>query len=176
MARLSVRGRRLIQENEQFMIEELKQVEELARQDNYSEAILRLDEIQKAAPREARVWATRAYVNSRMGDRDEALASWTQAIALCDREPHYFYMRGIEFFHLSRYREAIADFTKVIELCDFYSSDYYRAGAYIFRADAHLRLREFDQAKSDCDHVPDDMRTWTDRIRTKAEILALCAA
>lgn len=165
-----------MEKNKQFIIGQLKLVEQLARQDNYPEAIRRLDEIQAIAPKEARVWATRAYVNGRRADRDETIASWTRAIALCDRQPHYFYMRGIELFHLARFREAIADFTRVIDLCDSYSSDYYRAGAYFFRADAHLRLKEFEQAKSDCDHVPDDMRTWTDRIRTKAEILALCTA
>jgi tetratricopeptide (TPR) repeat protein len=164
------------EENEMSIKSELKLIERLAMQSRYAEAIRRLDEIEKASPHEARIWDTRAYVNSRMGAKDEAIANWTKAISICDKEPLYFYMRGIELFSLGRFRDAIGDFTKVIELCDYYASDYYRSEAHFFRADAHLRLGEFEEAKSDCARVPDAMRTWTDRLRTKAEILAQCNA
>jgi tetratricopeptide (TPR) repeat protein len=163
-----------MEENEQSLVRELELIKRFARQDNYAEAIQRLDETEEAFPNEVRVLITRAYVNGRKGAREEAVANWTKAIALCDKEPHYFYSRGIEFFRLGRFRDAIADFTRVIELCDFYRSDYYRADAYFFRADAHLRLGEIEQVKSDCAYLRDDMQTWTDRIRTKAEILAEC--
>jgi len=93
---------------------------------------------------------------------------------MCGNEPDFFYTRGRLLFEETRYRDAVSDFTKVIELCDYHSSDYYRGGAHIFRADAYVRLKEFDKAKADCKHVKDDKPIWTDKLRTRADILADC--
>jgi len=161
--------------NHDNQIDEMRGIRDLADIGNYEEALRLLDELAVRYPREAKIWVERAAINGRQKDIGATIADWTKAIELCDKEPHYFYMRGIEFFALSQYRSAISDFTKVIELCDFYNSDYYKGPAYFFRADAHLRLGCFEQARSDCMHVRDDMRTWTDKLRTKADILAECS-
>jgi len=157
------------------LAKELKKVNDMARADRYADALRCLAELEVAFPHEAKIWATRAYVNGRSGDRQAAIADWTNAIGLCDKEPHYFYVRGSEFFKLGQFRKAIADFTKVIELCDFYDSDYYRESAHFFRADAHVRLKEFEKARADCLHLRDEKPTWTDKLRTKAEIIAECS-
>src|SRR6267143_1063798 len=115
-----------------------------------------------------------ACVNSHRAHNEAAITDVSKAIAICDKEPDYFYTRGILFFGEGNYRDAVADFTKVIELCDYHKSDYYREEAYFFRADAHVRLKEFERAKADCHYVRDGIRTWTDRLRTKTEILAEC--
>lgn len=153
---------------------ELERASDMARAGNYEEAFLLLDMLVRGNAQHADTWAVRAFVNAHQGNRAAAIVDWSKAIALYE-EPHYFYMRGTNLFQLGEFREAIADFTRVIQLCDVYKSDYYRGPAYFFRADAHLRLMEFDEAESDCTHVRDDMQTWTDRLRTKAEILAGCA-
>lgn len=153
---------------------ELEQVTDMARAGNYVEAFLLVDMLVRRDAQNADTWAARAFVNAHQGNRAAAIVDWSKAIGLRE-EPHYFYMRGTNLFQLGEFREAIANFTRVIQLCDAYKSDYYRGPAYFFRADAHLRLMEFDEAESDCMHVRDDMQTWTDRVRTKAAILSECA-
>ena len=153
---------------------ELEKIKDLAKTGNYSEALLLLDDLIRINSKEDKLWAARAFVNTHQGNSEAAIDDWSKAIQL-NKEPHYFYMRGISRFQVSQYRSAISDFTAVIELCDKYKSDYYRSPAYFFRADAYLRLGEFDQAKSDCVHVPDNTQTWTDKLRTKADILAECS-
>lgn len=93
---------------------------------------------------------------------------------MCELEPDYYYTRGILFFKISRYTEAVRDFTEVLRLCDFHNSNYYREGAHFFRADAYVRLKQYDEARADCAHVRDDFQTWTDSLRTKECILNEC--
>jgi tetratricopeptide (TPR) repeat protein len=161
--------------NDDKLTGELQEVKDLIQVDNNTKALELLDALSVRYPHEARIWVLRASLSGSQRDRERAIADWTKVIELCDKEPHYFYMRGIELFGLGQYRNAIPDFTQVIALCDVYDSDYYRGPAYFFRADAHLRLGEIEEAKSDCLHVRDDMSTWTDKIRTKADILAECS-
>jgi tetratricopeptide (TPR) repeat protein len=152
---------------------ELQRIKDIATKENHAEALRLLDGLLRLDPQEHKTWAVRAFVNEHQGDKAAAINDWSQAILFCE-EPHYFYMRGINLFQLGRYKEAILDFSKVITLCDLYNSDYYRGPAYFFRADAHLRLGEFEKARLDCANVRDDMQTWTDKLRTKADILAEC--
>lgn len=154
---------------------ELRQIENLATAGRHADALRRLDELASDYASEGRIWASRAYVNGHGGNRVAAIADWSRAISLCDKEPHYLYMRGIDFFGIGKYREAVADFTKVIELCDYHKSDYYREPAYFFRADSYLRLGEFERAKSDCLHISEEMQVWTDILKCKADILAECS-
>lgn len=42
------------------------------------------------------------------------------------------------------------------------------------RADAFVRIKEFDKAKNDCDCILGEYKTWTDRLRTKHDILSDC--
>jgi tetratricopeptide (TPR) repeat protein len=152
---------------------ELEQIKAIAKSGNRNEAIALIDELARVHPREDAIWAARAFVNDREGEWAAAIVDWSKAIDIC-KEPHYYYMRGICLFQTKDYRNAICDFTKLIELCHVYKSDYYRESAYLFRADAHIRLGEFADARSDCLQVRNDMRTWTDKIRTRADILAEC--
>ena len=157
------------------LISELKKIKAEAMADNYDEALRSLDVLTETFPMETELWCTRAYVNGRQGNREAAVDAWSKAIELCDKEPHYYLGRGANYFRLKQFESAIADFTRVIELCDFYNSDYYREAAYLFRADAHLRLGQSDKAKADCMHVHSGRPTMTDKLRTKADILAECA-
>ena len=154
---------------------QLSEIDDLTRADNCDEALRRLDLLAESHPGEAWIWRSRSYANSRRGEIQSALKDLAKAIEKCDQEPDFFYTRGILLFQEGRFREAVPDFTRVIELCALLGSNYYREGAYLFRADAHLRLRAYDKARADCRHVSDAMRTWTDRLRTKSEILAECA-
>src|SRR6267154_4150778 len=138
------------------LISELKQIKAEAMADNYDEALRSLDVLTVTFPMEAELWCTRAYVSGRQGNREPAVAAWSKAIELCDKEPHYYLGRGANYFRLKQFDSAIADFTRVIELCDFYNSDYYRVAAYLFRADAYARIKRYDKAKADCAQISDN--------------------
>lgn len=83
-------------------------------------------------------------------------------------------MRGIDLFKTGDFEKAVSDFTRVLQLCDYHKSDYYRAPAYFFRADSFVQLKEFKSAKADCQHIPENMQTWTSKLKSKADILSEC--
>ncbi len=151
-----------------------RKVKALARSERYTEAFELLKRLIADHPQNAWVMAQRAYVHGLSGDTSAAIEDWSKAIALCAEEPHFFFIRGIEFLKLGRAEESVSDFTKVIALCDLHNSDYYRSPAYLCRADAHLRLKELAKARSDCEHVPPGQRIWTDRLVTREHILSEC--
>jgi tetratricopeptide (TPR) repeat protein len=138
------------------------------------ESLSALSQLAAEHPTEPMVWTARATIRAHLRDIEGAIADWSRAINLRDEEPHYFYMRGIDLFQIGRYEEAVLDFTRVIDLCELHNSAYYREPAHFFRAETFLRLREFRKAKLDCQHVSDDMTTWTDKLRSKADILSEC--
>jgi len=153
----------------------LKRVTSLACAKKYAEAWQLLESLRSEnAKDEALIWQERGFVYSHANNNDAAISALSKSIELFNKEPNPYYTRGIIFLQSADYESAISDFTRVIELCDFYNSDYYRQSAYFLRADCFVRLKQYDKAKSDCSHVCDGHRSWTDRLRTKEEILAEC--
>ena len=150
------------------------EIDELARAEDYGEALRRVDGLAESHPNEPWVWSKRAFIKIQQGEVRTAITDLTKAISMCELEPAFFFKRGRLFFDEGRYREAVSDFTKVIELCDYHKSDYYREGAFFRRADAYVRLREFEKAKADCRHVKDGMSICTEEMRSKEDILAEC--
>ncbi len=153
---------------------QLQALERLAESGRGMEALHSLDSLEKEHPEDASINASKAYVNALEGTYESALLEWTKAIAKCDKEPHFFCMRGEIFTRLGRYQEAVNDFTKVLDLCDLYASDYYKTPAYFRRADAFVRSGRYAEARRDCAFVPDGEVVWLDKRRTKEEILAEC--
>ena len=152
----------------------VKKATDLAKADNYIEALAAIDEAAGLDPQNPKVWDTRGYINAREGEFEKGVLDLSKSIALRDFEPHPYYIRGDLLLKLGRLEEAAADFSRVLELCDHYRSDYYREGAHFFRADVYARLGKHAEALADCAHVRDGMQTWTDRLRTKEEIIAEC--
>jgi tetratricopeptide (TPR) repeat protein len=153
---------------------ELRKIDNLVRLDQYEEALRQIDRLAEKHPREAKVWAKRSYVNARKGDSQAAIDDVSKAIAISELEPAYFYKRGLLLFEVGKFRDGISDFSKVVELCDYHDSDYYREPAYFFRAECHVRLGQYREARADCEHISDGMRTWTDSLRSKEDILKEC--
>jgi tetratricopeptide (TPR) repeat protein len=60
-----------------------------------------------------------------------------------------YFQRAHAFTKLERYEEAAKDLTRVIELNDSYLQEQ----AFFERAELNLRLKRFDDALSDCDHI-----------------------
>jgi tetratricopeptide (TPR) repeat protein len=153
---------------------ELKEIEKLARSENYHEALRRADALAARYPDDPGIWAARGYVNGRQGDLPAAISDLSRCIDLGGNEPDDFFTRGRFLFKAGRYAEAALDFTRVLQLCDSYNSDYYRQAAYFFRADAYVRLSQYDKARADCCRVVDRGPIWTDKLRTIDDIMDEC--
>ena len=152
----------------------LTKVRKLAHAEDYDTALRMVDELAKHHPEDAKVWVERGHVNAMRGTYEVAITDMSEAIALRPTEPDYFFTRGRFHFSTRKFAEAIGDFTRTLELCDSCGADYYRTAAYLIRADAYLRLGQYDNARTDCEHVPDNIPMWTDKVRCKADILAEC--
>jgi tetratricopeptide (TPR) repeat protein len=124
------------------------EIDALARAEDYGEALRRIEVLAESHPGEPWVWSKRAFINVQQGENQTAIADLTKAISICGLEPAFFFKRGRFFFDEGKYREAVSDLTKVIELCDYHNSDYYRESAYFRRADAYVRIGEFDKARA----------------------------
>ena len=153
---------------------ELQKAKDLAKCERSKEALLLLDRLAAQYPHDAWVPATRAYVLGREGDTEGAIRKWSDAIALCALEPHFFFIRGIELLKAGKFHDSVADFTKAINLSEEYESTYYKLPAYLCRADANARLRNFIEARRDCESISSDLRLWTDHLITKEEVLSRC--
>lgn len=140
----------------------------------HDEALVLIDNLMTESPENPWLWRYRSYVNSMRVRDEDALLEINRAIELASEEPDFFFTRGRIFFLAGEFKEAVADFTTVVQLGDAYGNDYYLEAAYMHRADAYLRRGEFEKAKLDCEHVRDQIRLWTDRLRTKADILEEC--
>ena len=147
---------------------------ENAIKEGETDAIRRFEDLAAKHPKEPAIRVAQAHALTQQRDFTAAAMAWSHAIAISDNEPHYYYMRGIALFHSGKLQDSVRDFSKVIQLCEVNAWGYYREPAYFFRADAYVKLREFEKARSDCTHVSDGMRTWTDRLKCKADILAEC--
>lgn len=156
------------------MESDLKRIDSLIQNGNYEDALRVVDALVIDQPSEASIWRTRAHVNSMSGDKQSAILDMDKAIQFCNIEPDYYFTRGILHFKTGNYKIAVDDFTHVIKLCDHHSSDYYREAGHFFRADAYVRLGQFSKALDDCAHIRNGTTAWTDRIRSKEQIMGDC--
>lgn len=152
----------------------IEQIRQLVKREKYSEAIELADHYLVNNPKEAQMWSSKSYVNAQAGDILGAIDDVSQAIALAPDEPAYWYKRGQYWFEKEDYKQAIVDFSHTIEASHKHGTSYYVGPAYLFRADSYLRIGELQKARDDCQQIPNDLRTWTDRIRTKEAIVKEC--
>ena len=145
----------------------------LAKSDNHGSADSLLTELLQNTRDDPTVWVARAFVRELARDLGGAERDMTEAIALQDGEPDYFFTRGRYRLALNQIDGAIADFSLTLELSMRLNSDYYREPAQLARAEAHLRLGLLDKARADCALVSNADMTWPG-VRSKTEILARC--
>jgi tetratricopeptide (TPR) repeat protein len=152
----------------------VSKAEKLARSDNHEEAMALALSLIERYPEETRVWSLRAYLHGRNREHSKAIADLTRAIEINRMEPKLFYDRGLEELALRDNQAAADDFTTGLELCDHYANDYYRESLHFLRAEAFLGLGRKQRALADLEHVRDDLKSWTFKLRTKAELLDEC--
>jgi len=153
----------------------ISKAEHLARSGDNDEAMSLATDLTEQHPSEIKVWMLRAHLWTLKRDYTQAIADLTRAININGMEPSLFYDRGRHALALGDVLSAISDFSEGLRLCDGYNDDYYRGPLHFFRAEALLRLGRKHEALADLHHVREDFTTWTDKLRTKAELLAECS-
>lgn len=132
------------------------------------------NELVKQYPDEMRVWLLRSHLHNLDENYKDAIGDLTRAIEINPMEPHLFYTRGTCRFAQADYEGAVNDFSKGLALCDYHSSDYYRGELYFWRAESLLKLGRKQDALLDLAHVGEDQTSWTDKLRTKSDLLRDC--
>lgn len=103
---------------------------------------------------------------------DEAIWYLTQAIRIKNNIGSYF-MRGMCYFEAGRFQDSVNEFTDILE-SDLLYLERFRTAIYFFRADANLRLGEYQKAEEDCTKIESNEPFWTDRLRRRDDILDEC--
>ncbi|MGZ4828198.1 MAG: tetratricopeptide repeat protein [Candidatus Angelobacter sp.] len=153
----------------------ISRAKELVKDKDSEKAMSLANELVKRYSNEARVWALRGHMHALNSKYTEAASDLTQAININPTEIYYFYSRGRYRFAIHDNESAVDDFTNGLNLCDLHQKDDFREELHFWRAETLLRLGKKTEALSDLDHVPEDGYTsWTDRLRTKAQLVADC--
>ena len=154
--------------------EVIARAKKLAREHDGAGAMLLANELISRLPQEMKAWLLRGYLNELDNNWIEACANLTRAIELNSLEPHLFYTRGRYQFQTGNREAALADFSEGLRLCDFYKNDYYREELYFWRAETLIRLGRRREALEDLSRVGDEFTSWTDKLRTKHDLLEDC--
>lgn len=152
----------------------ITKVKDLARSGQRREAMELAKELVEKNPGERRVWSLRAFLHALNRNYGASVADLTRAIEIGPAEPLLFFNRGSYYFRLGEDQSAIDDFSKGLYLCERHNDDVYRQTLYFWRAEASLRLGKKREALSDLAHVRDDFTFWTDRLRTKSDLVDDC--
>ncbi|MBK9264668.1 MAG: hypothetical protein IPM54_33400 [Polyangiaceae bacterium] len=126
-------------------------------------------------PDEPDVWRALAYAYEVRDDYTAAIAAITREMDLRPERPALYFTRGGYLLMTADYEGAVADFTKGLVLGDQMEHEPYREVLHFLRAEAFFQLGRKAEARSDLEHVKDDCVFWTIQVRSKAELLALCA-
>lgn len=139
---------------------QLNEAHSWARKDDYAKALAICNAVIEAHPSLPEGLKTRADIYARMGELDHAIADITHAIDQEPDEPSHYFFRGWWYLDSGDAARAVEDMTKALALGE--KNDYYHnESAHFFRAAALLRLRRFDEALADCQHVRDDFLIYT---------------
>jgi len=153
----------------------IAKAKKLVNDKNREEAMSLADQLVEQYPNETESWGLRAYLHALNQSYNDAIADMTRAIEITPTEVFYFYSRGRYRFALQENQLAVDDFTNGLHLCSQYKKEDYREELHFWRAEAFLRLGRQNEALFDLAHVPgDEYTSWTDRLRTKADLVADC--
>jgi tetratricopeptide (TPR) repeat protein len=153
----------------------ISRAKELVKDKDSEKAMSLANELVKRYVNEAKAWALRGHLHALNSEYIEAASDLTQAININPTEIYYLYSRGRYRFAVHDNKSAVEDFTKGLDLCALHKKDDFREELHFWRAETLLRLGKKTEALSDLDQVPeDDYTSWTDRLRTKAELVADC--
>lgn len=119
----------------------------------YAQALEIYSSIVEADAYQAFAFSERGRCNFRMGLLDAALADVSRAIELSPETASYRFTRGRYCFEASRFHDACANFRAVIDLEAGQQEQPFSEAAALFRAEANLQLKQFEEALRDCTKV-----------------------
>src|SRR6266403_841711 len=157
------------------MHENIALIGRLVRTGRTKEASVLATRLVSAYGNEPRAWRERAFVRAMRGHHAGSIADMSKAISLSEFSLlDALFSRGVSLFKLGMYRRAVDDFSRTIALGDMVMMKSHRIQAHFFRAECYVRLKDFKAAREDCEHVPADYKTWTDRLMSRSELQADC--
>lgn len=116
----------------------------------------------------------RAAIREHMGDLDGAMSDLQYVVSNSPMEPADFYGLALLQFQQGLTTQAIASLTRAIELGNSAGFAYYTQGSLLFRAEAYLKLCDFENAIRDCLALPTGYKTYmgiNSGVRSREDIL-----
>jgi tetratricopeptide (TPR) repeat protein len=153
----------------------LKKAYDYARKSEYPKALELCDWLIQEKTTEVAGYRKRAAVREHMGNIDGAISDLEYVISSNSKEPADFYGLGLLQLKRGLTAQAVDSFTAAIEIGEEAGFDYYRQGALLFRAEAYLKLCDFESAINDCSVLPVGYKTYMSSaagMRSKEDILA----
>jgi len=144
----------------------------LAESGRLDEATATADDVVAQYPTESKSWALRAHLRTLAEDYAGANADLDTASRLRPDEPYYFFRRGLNSLVIGDWHSALLDLTTGMKLRDPAYEEAFRFA----RAEALIELGRKREARRDLETLPDNIRMWTSRLRTKEDLLSACQA
>ncbi|NMG72849.1 tetratricopeptide repeat protein [Parazoarcus communis] len=152
----------------------LKKAYGYACKSDYPKALELCDWLIQEKSTEIAGYRKRAFVREHMGDIDGAISDLQHVVFNNSKEPADFYGLGLLQLQRGLTAQAVASFTEAIEIGSEAGFDYYTQGALLFRAEAYLKLCDFENAISDCSTLPAGYKTYmggASGMRSREDIL-----
>jgi tetratricopeptide (TPR) repeat protein len=134
------------------------------------EAMVLANELVGKYPDEMRAWALRAQLHTLARDYAKANSDLDSAIGINEADPYLYFLRGLNHLALGGWETAAEDFTRGLRLRDPACEKAFRFA----RAEALIGLGRKREAMVDLATLPEGYKLWTNRLRTKAELVSEC--
>ena len=109
-------------------------------EENASFTLRLMDVLLTFYPRAPVILQERAYAYNEMGEYEQAIADYTEAIRIDPDDAYAYHERGYAYDKMGEYEKAIADFTEAIRIDPEYDRAYHERG------DAYKGLGEYEKA------------------------------
>jgi tetratricopeptide (TPR) repeat protein len=118
-----------------------------AHEQQPTEPLLSQPEMAPAAQKSSEQWVKEGNDHYKAKEYEQALAAYTQAIALAPGQAAIYLSRGTTYSQLGQYDQAIADYTQAITLDPRHVTAYHNRGdIYYTLQDYHLALADYERA------------------------------
>lgn len=146
---------------------------QMIKEGRSAELLAQIDAAIASEPNNASHHADKAFVCSRLKDRNGAVANALRASELAPEEPAYSFEASIQLAKDGRLQEAETHATRSIDSSIDASSSYYLGTAYLLRAYYRARMGRKADALADLAFVHDDATFYVDRIISKQHVREL---
>ena len=132
----------------------LKEIEALAKQRNYEEAIAECNELLLTDPgNKIDILRIRAYVYGLIGDYRNALEDREAIFALRKGDMRDYYLAGDDAIDFGDFERAVAYLEEVLRLGNEQNEKWFESAAYLLLAYAQYELGQYDDALVNIDYA-----------------------